>query len=469
MTTYTALSRLPQMQPGDLSVRNAWGGIINAALVCIEQLAAGNNAIDLTGLSTYTLTVASNAPDQARQQLLPFIGTLSAPCSVTIPTVARVGFAANNTTGSQNIVLTTGNGASMTLGPGSTLMYTCDGANVAPLTLGTSQVLNADPGVSIGNASAYNAKTSAGTLQPLLSLGSDNWTDNYIGPSGWRVVSLTNQPFAALTPTGQWTFNNSVIVNGPLTTTGSATIQGTATLQGAAVLSSTLDVTGASRLRTTVQIDGVTTLSAGFTSSAASTCTNTLTVNGNFQATGGSTLNGAQVINGSLQVNQSRAHFSGGTTTQGFSGQIMQGSGGVVPYTGSVTANVVCDNGIQATTVYAGSDSVLKENIRAITPKEGRDNTMKLRPSEWTLIEGGEPDAGFVAQDLIAAGMQRRVKCGYKPGIKAHDGLEDDHIFIVNSASSVADNTAALQYLIPLVERLAKENAELKSRLDAAR
>lgn len=176
MTTYTQLARLPQIVPFDPAVRNAWGPPINAAWNAIEQLAAGNGSIDLTGLSTYSVTVANDATDQARQAMLAFVGTLSAPCTVTVPPISRIGWVSNAT--NNNVILTAGGTVNLSVTPGAAQLYSVTGNAITPVpisfagngvidgTLTVSGKVFAHGGlaVSSGGASVFGGLSVVGSL-----------------------------------------------------------------------------------------------------------------------------------------------------------------------------------------------------------------------------------------------------------------------------------------------------------------
>jgi hypothetical protein len=141
MTTYTASLRFAQMVPADPAVYNQWGTVWNNTVAVIEQAVTGNSPINIGGQTAVTLTTANNAPDQARQQQWPFTGALTAPCTITIPAVPKMGLATNGTTGNFPITLTTGHGRTITILPGLSSWYTCDGTNVdSPVIAGAIPV-----------------------------------------------------------------------------------------------------------------------------------------------------------------------------------------------------------------------------------------------------------------------------------------------------------------------------------------
>jgi microcystin-dependent protein len=129
------------MTPGDPAVRNAWGTVLDQTIAAVESAITGMTPIAIGGLSTYTLTVANNVPDQSRQQVYRFTGALTGVCTVTMPAVAKVGYVSNETTGNQSVVLTTGSGAALSVPPGAYIYYFCDGTNVtSPVTFGSVQI-----------------------------------------------------------------------------------------------------------------------------------------------------------------------------------------------------------------------------------------------------------------------------------------------------------------------------------------
>jgi hypothetical protein len=231
MTTYTPIARLPIMTPADPAVKDSWGLIVNAAFPAIEQVAAGISTVDLTGVITYTLSVANDAPDQARSALLMFIGAPTAACTVTIPSVARMGWVVNKS--SQNVILATAAAVTnLTVAPGSSFLYTCDGAAVTAVIIGGIGVLNANAGVLIANGSTYQATDTAGVSRALLGIDTNGNTNLYMGGVlGWQVLNRagTASLFAIL-PSGAASFAQGLTVAGPLAVGGTLAVTGTTSL-----------------------------------------------------------------------------------------------------------------------------------------------------------------------------------------------------------------------------------------------
>lgn len=110
VTAYSPIFRIAEMVPGGPEVKNAWGAIQTASVPLYEQGAAGVISVSIAGMTTYSLTTANNAPDQARYALYSFTGALAGDCTVTAPNVQRIGKVTNVTTGGHNIILSTGAG-----------------------------------------------------------------------------------------------------------------------------------------------------------------------------------------------------------------------------------------------------------------------------------------------------------------------------------------------------------------------
>ena len=116
------------MATGDAS--GTWGTTTNTNLELIgEALGYGTEAIT-TNADTHTTTVADGASDAGRAMYLKYTGTLDSACTITIApnTMKRMQFIENGTSGSQNIIISQGSGANITIPPGDTKAVYLDGA-----------------------------------------------------------------------------------------------------------------------------------------------------------------------------------------------------------------------------------------------------------------------------------------------------------------------------------------------------
>ena len=127
-STYVNNLRLNEMGTGDAS--GTWGNTTNTNLELIgEALGFGTEAIT-TNADTHTTTVADGASDAGRAMYLKYTGTLDSACTITIApnTMKRMQFIENATSGSQNIIISQGSGADITIPAGDTKAVYLDGA-----------------------------------------------------------------------------------------------------------------------------------------------------------------------------------------------------------------------------------------------------------------------------------------------------------------------------------------------------
>ncbi len=127
-STYVNNLRLNEMATGDGA--GTWGTTTNTNLELIgEALGYGTEAIT-TNADTHTSTVADGSTDAARAMYIKYTGTLDSACTITIGpnTMKRVQFIENATSGSQNIIISQGSGANITIPPGDVKVVYLDGA-----------------------------------------------------------------------------------------------------------------------------------------------------------------------------------------------------------------------------------------------------------------------------------------------------------------------------------------------------
>ena len=127
-SSYVNDLRLNEMATGDAS--GTWGTNTNTNLSLIgEALGYGTEGIT-TNANTHTTTVADGATDPGRAMYIEYTGTLDSACTITIApnTLSRMHFIENGTSGSQNIIIKQGSGATITIPPGDTKAVYLDGA-----------------------------------------------------------------------------------------------------------------------------------------------------------------------------------------------------------------------------------------------------------------------------------------------------------------------------------------------------
>jgi len=229
MATYVNDLRLKEIATGDES--GTWGTSTNTNLELIaEAFSFGTEAIT-TNADTHTTTIADGSTDPGRSIYLKYTGTLDSACTITIGpnTVSKLWFIENATSGSQNIIIKQGSGATITVPPGDTKAIYSDGA---------------------GSGGAM--------VDAFASLS---------------VVDLKVQD--DLTVTDDMTVGGTLGVTGVLTAT-SLDISGDIDVDGTTNLDA-VDIDGAVDMASTLQVDGAITSSAGATITTADN-TNQLTL-----------------------------------------------------------------------------------------------------------------------------------------------------------------------------------------------
>ena len=114
-STFVNDLRLEEMATGENS--GTWGTRTNANLELIgEALGFGTEAIT-TNADTHTSEIADGATDPVRAMFVQYTGTLDSACTITITpnTISRVHIIENATSGSQNIIIKQGSGATVTI------------------------------------------------------------------------------------------------------------------------------------------------------------------------------------------------------------------------------------------------------------------------------------------------------------------------------------------------------------------
>ena len=128
MATYVNDLRLKEIGTGESS--GTWGSETNTNLELIgEALGYGTEAIT-TNADTHSTVVADGATDPGRATFIKYTGTLDSDCTITISpnTMSRVHLIENGTSGSQNIIISQGTGANVTIPPGDVKALYLDGA-----------------------------------------------------------------------------------------------------------------------------------------------------------------------------------------------------------------------------------------------------------------------------------------------------------------------------------------------------
>lgn len=164
MATYVNDLRLKEIATGDEA--GTWGSSTNTNLELIaEAFSFGTEAIT-TNADTHTTTIADGSTDPGRSIFLKYTGTLDSACTITLGpnTVSKMWFIENATTGSQNIIISQGSGANVTIPAGHVKAVYSDGAGSGAAIVDAFTDLNLAGTTTVDVLSGSGNATIGGTL-----------------------------------------------------------------------------------------------------------------------------------------------------------------------------------------------------------------------------------------------------------------------------------------------------------------
>jgi hypothetical protein len=277
-SSYVNDLRLNEMATGDAS--GTWGDTTNVNLELIaEAFSYGTEAIT-TNADTHTTTIADGATDPGRSMYLKYTGTLDSACTITIGpnTVSKVWIIENGTSGSQDIILSQGSGANITIPAGDTKVVYSDGAGAgaaffdafASLSVVDLKVQDdltvTDAALVTGVLTTTATQVATGGITSGSDIISDTDSTDSLGSTGVRWLKGWFDTLTAGTLTvgsGSVTDSSGAISFGDenLTTTGIVTAAGTSVFTNLDI-SGDIDVDGTTNLDV-VDIDGALTQDGG--------------------------------------------------------------------------------------------------------------------------------------------------------------------------------------------------------------
>ena len=265
-STYVNDLRLNEMATGDGS--GTWGTTTNTNLELIaEAFGYGTEGIT-TNADTHTSTIADGATDPVRSMYVKYTGTLDSACTITIApnTVCRMQFIENATSGSQNIIISQGSGANITIPAGDTKAVYLDGAgsgaavvdafaSLSTVDLKVQDDLTVTGDIDVDGTTNLDAVDIDGATQAdgTITVGVDD--------TGYDVK------FFGATASAYMLWDASaddlkLVGAAGLTVAGDIDVDGTTNLD-------VVDIDGAVDMASTLQVDGAITSSAGATITTA--------------------------------------------------------------------------------------------------------------------------------------------------------------------------------------------------------
>jgi len=238
MAVYTNDLRLKEIATGDES--GTWGTSTNTNLSLIaDAFSFGTEAIT-TNADTHTTTIADGAADPGRSIFLKYTGTLDSACTITIGpnTVSKLWLIENATSGSQNIIIKQGSGATVTIANGQTKAIYSDGAGSGGAMVDAFQDLSI-PDLFIDDDLTFSSDSA------VITFGAD----------GDTTLTHTDGSGLTLNSTNKLMFNDaSQFIQG-----SSATVLSLGATDEIDLTATAIDVNG------TMDVSGAITSSAGAT------------------------------------------------------------------------------------------------------------------------------------------------------------------------------------------------------------
>jgi len=252
MATYVNDLRLKEIGTGESS--GTWGSETNVNLELIgEALGFGTEGIT-TNADTHTTTVADGSTDPGRAMYLKYTGTLDSACTITIApnTMSRMQFIENGTSGSQNIIISQGTGANVTIPAGDTKAVYLDGAGSGAAVVDAFASLSTVDLKVQDDLTVTDDATIGGTLGVT---GIVTLTDDLIIGDGKTIGSASDVDAMTIASNGQITLTQTLIGTA-LDISGDIDVDGTTNLD-------VVDIDGAVDMATTLAVGGVVTANAG--------------------------------------------------------------------------------------------------------------------------------------------------------------------------------------------------------------
>jgi len=125
--TYSSSLKLTLLADGDTN----WGTTVNNGVTAlIDSSVAGTATVAHDNTANYTLTSLNGTADEARKMFLNITGTITADRNIVCPTVSKLYFITNSTTGGFAVTLKTSAGAGILVPNGRSVVLYCNATDV---------------------------------------------------------------------------------------------------------------------------------------------------------------------------------------------------------------------------------------------------------------------------------------------------------------------------------------------------
>lgn len=306
---------------GDGEQAGTWGSTTNNNLNLVEQAITGVDGIDLTGLTTYTLTNYNGTTDEARNAMLLFKGTPSSTVTVTAPLQNKL-YIIQNQTGQTITFSASGGSVSTSIPAGVTAQIYCDATNESGTGTGfySAQTGSAGNFTVNGNLIVTGSQTdtgnflAAGVLGAYIAASFTGGISNGSGGAGTilNVSSVTSGTiFIGQRVTGSGV-TAGTIVTGFGTGSGGA---GTYTVNTSQLVGAGSSLTGSAGAVATTPASGdnsVNIATTAFVQSAVGTLGTMASQNANAVAITGGTISGVNISGTGVALSSNNITNSGG-------------------------------------------------------------------------------------------------------------------------------------------------------------
>jgi hypothetical protein len=395
MATYVNDLRLKEIGTGESS--GTWGTETNVNLELIgEALGYGTEGIT-TNADTHTTTVADGATDPGRAMYIKYTGTLDSACTITIGpnTINRLHYIENATSGSQNIIISQGSGANITIPAGDTKAVYLDGAGSGAAVVDVFASFSAVDLKVQDDLTVTDDATVGGTLGVTGIL---TCTDDIIIGDGKTIGSASDVDAMTIASNGQVTFTQTLIGTA-LDISGDIDVDGTSNLD-------VVDIDGAVDMASTLQVDGVATFTGRDIHSGGITIANAGQI-GSVGTVGAIAIasNGVVTLSAGLAMSGGTADIDGAVdmaSTLQVDGAITSSAGMTLTVADNSDVLTIVSTDADASsgpniTLYRNSGSPAdSDNLGDIHFKGRNDNSQDV---EYAVIDGRIVDASDGTED----------------------------------------------------------------------
>lgn len=303
-STYSSSLKLTLI--GDGEQAGTWGSTTNNNWNLIEQAVTGVDGIDLTGLTTYTLTNFNGTTDESRNAVLLFKGTPASTVTISAPLQNKF-YIVRNATGQSITMSASGGSISVSIPSGVTAQVYCDAANESGTGTGfySAQTGSAGNFTVNGNLSVTGAQVNTGNFLAAGVLGAytaSSFTGGISNGSGVAGTILNVSAVASgtifigqrITGSG---ITSGTLVTGFLTGSGGA---GTYSVNTSQLVGAGTTITGAASAIASTPATGdnsVNIATTAFVQSAVGTLGTMASQNANAVAITGGTIAGVTLSN----------------------------------------------------------------------------------------------------------------------------------------------------------------------------